>query len=204
MTKRARPWLPPYTRAEPTLIERHVLASMGKPFECWPYPGFCRSNGYAQAYVTGRKRPLSAHRATYLMCVGPIPDGLVLDHLCRNPSCCNPLHLEPVTQLENMRRGAMAQKTHCPYGHPLSGDNLRITTQGRRCKDCAQRRQRARHFGKQGREVPPLRDTSEACIHGHRWAEHGYKDSKGHHVCRECRRAMKARQRGLRGEAATR
>jgi hypothetical protein len=88
-----------------------------------------------------------AHRFAYSVLVGPIPDGLQIDHLCRNEMCVNPEHLEPVTQRINMLRGTgpqavNAQKTHCPKGHPLSGNNVyahtvRATgTPGRRCRTC--------------------------------------------------------------------
>lgn len=76
------------------------------------------------------------------MFVGPIPDGLVIDHLCRNPQCVNPMHLEPVTPEENTRRGIggwnTRAKTHCPQGHPYSGANLYInpTSGARVCRTC--------------------------------------------------------------------
>lgn len=63
-----------------------------------------------------------AHRFAYESLVGPIPTGLELDHLCQNPPCVNPTHLEPVTREENMRR-VRGRATHCPNGHDLSVDN---------------------------------------------------------------------------------
>lgn len=78
---------------------------------------------------------------------GPIPEGLVIDHLCRNRGCVNPDHLEAVTQRENILRGeglaaANARKTHCPKGHPYSGENLYVVpSSGRRqCRICADAR----------------------------------------------------------------
>ena len=65
-----------------------------------------------------------AHRVAYEHIKGPIPEGLVLDHLCRVTICINPNHLEPVTDLMNIRRGmGNASKTHCPQGHPYDGEN---------------------------------------------------------------------------------
>jgi hypothetical protein len=79
--------------------------------------------------------------------VGPVPDGLVLDHLCRRKHCVNPDHTEPVTQAENIRRSPTtpaarnARMRLCKYGHPLRGKNLYITRAGhRRCRLCNNRR----------------------------------------------------------------
>lgn len=79
-----------------------------------------------------------AHRWSYEQFVGPIPEGLVIDHLCRNPSCVNPDHLEPVTRLENARRGLKgALRTHCKYGHPLDDANTYHARGNRRvCRTC--------------------------------------------------------------------
>lgn len=81
------------------------------------------------------------HRVVYELVVGPIPDGMQLDHLCRQRACCNPDHLEPVTCLVNVRRGiGHGSETHCPKGHPYSGENLQIhQNKGgprRVCKQC--------------------------------------------------------------------
>lgn len=83
-----------------------------------------------------------AHRFAYESLVGPIPEGLILDHLCRNTLCVNPRHLEPVTHRVNLLRGvgasAMnAKKTHCPQGYPYDEQNTRITWRGyRACRAC--------------------------------------------------------------------
>jgi hypothetical protein len=88
----------------------------------------------------------AAHRLFYEQLVGPIPDGLQLDHLCRVRHCVNPDHLEPVTQTANVLRGigptaVNAGKTHCVHGHPFTPDNTYINKQGNRhCRACAIRR----------------------------------------------------------------
>jgi hypothetical protein len=76
----------------------------------------------------------------YELLVGPIPAGLVIDHLCRVPSCMNPAHLEPVTNAENIRRGYAARGllTHCSKGHELTPESTYARDRGyRRCKQCA-------------------------------------------------------------------
>jgi hypothetical protein len=117
---------------------------------CWEWQGPKERDGYVRVGVGSRTdrtaRRAYAHRITYEHYVGPIPDGLQLDHLCRNRSCCNPAHLEPVTPLENTRRGTLAAVnssrqraiTHCQRGHPFSGENLYLTPKGRRiCRACS-------------------------------------------------------------------
>lgn len=106
------------------------------PIGCWLWQGNVH-NGYGRISIC--KTSYRVHRYAYTALVGPIPEGLVLDHLCRNKACCNPEHLEPVTCVENVIRGenANARKTHCPQGHPYSGDNLHLSPRRNRyCKKC--------------------------------------------------------------------
>lgn len=99
---------------EPRLASKVRVASSG----CWEWIAGLFSTGYAQAWDPVLQRPRAAHRMVYEALVGPIPDGLHLDHLCRNIICVSPDHLEPVTNEENVRRGAMAVPT-CKAGlHP--------------------------------------------------------------------------------------
>lgn len=76
---------------------------------CWVWQGPKSKDGYYQIKVS-RKRIL-VHRWMYEKEFGPIPNGLFLDHLCRNPKCVNPMHLEPVTHTENLRRGLSTKLT---------------------------------------------------------------------------------------------
>lgn len=92
---------------------------------CWNWTAGRDRGGYGRITVDATTK--LAHRVSYEEFRGPIPDGMFLDHLCRNPACCNPAHLEPVTNAENILRGIRKQRqTHCKNGHPLSGDNLLV------------------------------------------------------------------------------
>lgn len=116
---------------------------------CWPYPGALLPNGYSTVFVRGgigKDKKMAGHRLAYIMRIGDIPKGLVLDHLCKNPACVNPWHLEPVTQRENVRRsnslsGIKSRQTHCIRGHALSGNNLMLIPHKdyflRRCRTCS-------------------------------------------------------------------
>ena len=73
---------------------------------CWTWTG-AATNGYGSAWY--ESRAWSSHKLAYTLLIGPVSDGLTIDHLCRNKLCCNPAHLEPVTNLENIRRGLAAR-----------------------------------------------------------------------------------------------
>ena len=118
--------------------------AVGAVDECWRWVRSTNQYGYGQTKMWDKNR--LAHRVAYELWVGPIPDGLELDHLCSNRRCCNPAHLEPVTQAENVRRAA-ARVTHCPQGHAYDEANTYHNGTGRSCKECrraAVRRYRAR------------------------------------------------------------
>lgn len=118
------------------------LVRLDEATGCWLYTGTTHK-GYARVKVEGQRVML--HRALYERVVGPVPDGLELDHLCRVRNCVNPDHLEPVTHAENMARGAWAMRTHCRRGHELTAQNTRrhLGRKERVCHECAQERSRA-------------------------------------------------------------
>lgn len=118
---------------------------MSDPNACWIWPGAKTAGGYGQMRG-GPGVKVYTHRAAYEALIGPIPEGLVLDHLCRNRACCNPAHLEPVTDAVNLERGiGHGSETHCPHGHPYGGDNLIVRKNGSRaCRSCERRYNRER------------------------------------------------------------
>lgn len=109
---------------------------------CWIWLGHWNRQGYGNFRVGGRH--VAAHRVAHQLFIGPIPDGLTIDHLCRVTSCVNPLHLEAVTMRENTLRGQsptvlLHHAGTCIKGHPIAGDNT--IGKGRvRCRQCAQER----------------------------------------------------------------
>lgn len=116
--------------------------------ECWRWTGAIQGAGYG-VYWVGKKCKL-AHRLAYTALVGPIPAGLVLDHLCRNRWCVNPAHLEPVTDRVNIHRSPIAKaavqarRTHCPSGHEYAGANLIVRGKRRFCRQCQSDRDKRR------------------------------------------------------------
>lgn len=127
-------------RARP-LVERLLEKLIPDPVTgCLNWAGAKNLKGYGRIKETRGPTRLP-HRVAYEIARGTIPEGLVIDHLCRNPACCNPDHLEAVTLRENTRRGNSglkdAIKTHCPQGHPYDEVNTRRTLSGNRyCAIC--------------------------------------------------------------------
>lgn len=117
---------------------------------CWVWQLHIRNSGYGLVRLPRPARTVQAHRFSYETFVGPIPEGLALDHLCRNPPCVNPEHLEPVTQQENLLRspltfqGRNARKTECPSSHPYDDTNTRLSKGKRYCRACDRDRRAAR------------------------------------------------------------
>lgn len=124
----------------PKVAERFWAKFERMPGGCWRWTDDIKPSGYGQMSVDGRL--IYAHRLAYELLVGPIPEGLTIDHLCRVRACVNPSHLEPVTIGENVLRSdsftaVNARKTHCLRGHAFDETNTVVTSQGYRdCLTC--------------------------------------------------------------------
>ena len=125
-------------------------AKVDKTGDCWLWTAVTNDRGYGQFWFDGKM--VKPHRWIYEAEVGPIAEGLVIDHLCRTRNCVRPSHLEPVQQLVNVRRGNSGINyrgvTHCPQGHPYDDANTYwYKGKHRECRACHRERasaQRAR------------------------------------------------------------
>ena len=133
-----------------------LLARLTLQFEqrgdCLIWTGAVRSDGYGSVYDPERKRARLTHVVMYEMHMGPTPDGMELDHLCRRRACGNPDHLQPVTHRTNLIRGHSgkgrtawaAARTHCKNGHEWSSGRYSMAADGsRRCLECHKANQTA-------------------------------------------------------------
>lgn len=128
--------------------EQRFWSNANQSDGCWLWLGSINEHGYGVIWLGTRRT--RAHRFGYELIIGPVSEGLDLDHLCRVRSCVNPAHLEPVTRQVNLLRGetiaaAAAQRTHCPAGHEYTPENTRINRGSRICRECARIRDRARN-----------------------------------------------------------
>jgi len=173
---------------------------------CWEWNYRCDRDGYGQCNIWDRVQHkqvgLRAHRLSYTVFIGPIPEGLVIDHKCRNHCCVNPEHLKPMTDAENILIGVGIAainkgKTFCEHGHEFTKCNTILrtgpnNTVWRACRICAKKTQKLSKRSKReylGR-VPYGQATH--CIHGHAFTEentylrveNGYQKRQ----CKECKR----------------
>lgn len=136
----------------PTLHERlNAHLQLDEATGCLLWTGQLNRNGYGRIAVGGKKIPV--HRVAWELEVGPIPPGLVLDHVkargCRHRNCANVAHLEPVTNRENILRGdglaaVQATRTRCPRNHPYDEVNTYVGPDGKRyCRACHRARMAA-------------------------------------------------------------
>lgn len=128
------------TAPDADLRAAFLAETLCAPSGCLIWMGKRSWDVYGSFYMN--RRNMGAHRAAHILFIGPIPDGLVVDHLCRNRRCVEPMHLQAVTVRENTLRGmgitaVQAQRTHCIHGHEFTPENTRITKRGRRdCRAC--------------------------------------------------------------------
>ena len=121
----------------PERIEANLLPEPNSG--CWLWIGYLSTAGYGRIRYHGQD--ITAHRLVYELTKSRVPKGLELDHLCRVRCCCNPEHLEPVTHIENSRRGETGKYqlkiTQCPKGHLYDEANTYRDAQNRRhCRRC--------------------------------------------------------------------
>ncbi len=153
---------------------------------CWTWQAAKVGSGYGRVHWGGWVQ--QAHRVAYELLVGPIPDGLHLDHLCRNPGCVNPAHLEPVTPGENVLRGVgvsavHANATHCHKGHLFDEANTYIDPNGwRRCRAC--HREQVREA--QAKAVKPIKNA-ECLVCGRAFSYVGHVQRICSDKCRKAR-----------------
>lgn len=176
-------------------LRAHILARVafedrGYATRCWVWQRHCNPKGYARAKLPPHyKTSKAVYRVSYELWVGPIPDGLHIDHLCRVPSCVNPAHLEPVTPAENTRRASIYRvhgptKPCCKYGHTYTPETTRYTSRGSRfCGVCYPKRER---------------QPATACPKGHVYSENEPPVSHGRRRCRVCHAESRARDRANR------
>ena len=138
----------------PATSEDRFWSRVTQQGDCWVWTGYITGDGYGWAGVNGKSA--HAHRLSYEQMVGEIPEGLQLDHLCRNRPCVNPYHVEPVTPRVNTMRGDApsslnARKTHCKRNHEFTPENTYVKKDGARwcriCRDAASRKHKESRIG---------------------------------------------------------
>lgn len=132
------------------ITSRISIEDRGYATPCWVSDRASSSTGYTKLGVNGKT--WNTHRLAYIVFVADIPDGLVIDHLCRVRACCNPEHLEPVSHRTNLLRGDTATArevatTHCPRGHAYDEANTYRRPDGQNKRDCRTCRNRTRRCG---------------------------------------------------------
>jgi len=169
---------------------------------CWLWVGGSQRMGYGAFYLNGRMQP--AHRVSYEMNNGPIPDGYHVHHMCGVTCCVNPIHLELLTMKQhvaithNVLRERAAKEVFCPKGHHY--DKTSPSGLTRVCTECQRELGRARYASRAGRPVGLPATQRIECPHGHPYAGRNVmtfkrKNGNNYRLCRIC---FNARQRKIR------
>lgn len=177
-----------------------------EPDGCVTWLGGINHKGYGVAWDAAQRRFRSSHRLLYSMWRGSIPEGLQLDHKCRNRICCNPDHLEPVTPQENTSRGLRAKgisiKSVCTNGHGYAGDNVVVWGGVRYCRACVQIRKKVHEEKLRNGEVPLPKPKAE-CRNGHLMTGYNVGVTTTRYYCRACVAASGKKWRlGLKAKGA--
>lgn len=152
---------------------------------CWIWLGSTNKDGYGLFHLLGKMQ--SAHRVSYELHIGDIPEGMEIDHICRERSCVNPAHLEPVSRQENLDRMILA-KTHCINGHDYKESSFIHLKGFRECSICAKKKKLA--WQRRNRDKGKgLRANWTHCVNGHEFtAENTIRNKKtNQRRCRICR-----------------
>jgi len=170
-------------------IEQRIVVSESG---CWEWNGAHIPSGYGSVRYNGKNRVV--HKLMYELRIGKVPNGLQLDHLCRNRGCCNPAHLEPVSQRVNLIRGdgfsgKNARKDRCPNGHEYD----LVNKHGWRDCSVCKRAKRRRHYEAHSIATKPQASKRTHCPQGHEYsAENTYVYPRtGYRKCITCRDMQK-------------
>lgn len=182
-------------KMSPEQLRMYLKTRIDVVGECWEWVGLRKKpKAYPRVGIRGRQEMV--HRLSHEAFIGPIPDGLVVDHKCRNTICINPAHLEAVTSKVNSLRGISpladnARKTNCHRGHEFTPENTMITRGGRTCRTC----NRAR-FTEWQRKQPKkgnARSRRTHCPSGHPYDDANTYHYRGRRECRACRKEASRR-----------